>query len=436
MKKFILFSVILFLNNSAFGQDSLKVTFLEVQDTLVKQHFIDRYENVFMTKVASRHIIKVGYATSLVRGSGLNIGYEYKVLPAFSLEAGGYFENVTNEQGISRGMFNRGGAENTILDELYVNAKARWYYNMKSRIESGLNANNFSGNYFAFSYEQSFIFKNRYPHPGRSQRRTGIQYGFQSRFLNNGFVDFSVGLFHRPTGSYEDYNFSDHKSKYQLSKFKIATQMNFGLGIGSWKKKSTLPSCEILVCDEDINDQWKLNFPYLYIGTSLQQAVTQIAYERKIGKSPFSITGDLNLIIYRNIDDFIGPYNYSFKGWNENGALTGGLQLRYYYLQKQQIRKGRGSANFSGPYFSVGSGYQKNYTEYHSPFHENNVQKGFGSNWTASLATGYQLRFLKKFFVDANAYYLRSLSRKYAVPIVGMDNKNSWNFKVGFGFVF
>ncbi|WP_026631385.1 hypothetical protein [Dyadobacter alkalitolerans] len=37
---------------------------------------------------------------------------------------------------------------------IWGNAKVRWYYNMNSRMRKGLNANNFSGAYLAFSYDQ------------------------------------------------------------------------------------------------------------------------------------------------------------------------------------------------------------------------------------------------------------------------------------------
>lgn len=60
MQKGVLFVLLLLLFPAAHAQDTVSVSYSEETDTLVKQRFLDRYENVFMTKVPTRHMFKIG----------------------------------------------------------------------------------------------------------------------------------------------------------------------------------------------------------------------------------------------------------------------------------------------------------------------------------------------------------------------------------------
>lgn len=83
------------------GQDSVPIMYAEETDSLPKQYFIDRYENVFMTKVPTRQMLKLDYTGSDYRGTGFQLGYEYKVLPTLSLELAFYAQrNVGNGLGL------------------------------------------------------------------------------------------------------------------------------------------------------------------------------------------------------------------------------------------------------------------------------------------------------------------------------------------------
>jgi hypothetical protein len=59
-------AAVLFAVGTSHAQDSIKVSYSQEPDMLVKQRFIDRYENVFMTKVPTRQMFKVGYQGSEV----------------------------------------------------------------------------------------------------------------------------------------------------------------------------------------------------------------------------------------------------------------------------------------------------------------------------------------------------------------------------------
>ena len=206
MKKSLAQLFLLLLFHCAYAQDSIPVTFRQEPDTLTKQRFIDRYENVFMTKVPTKQMFKLGTIASLVQGIGISLGYEYKVFPSLSIEASVYSQLNSDNVGLAYQL--------RYLDlrriNFWANAKARWYYNMNKRIESGQNANNFSGAYVGFTYEQS-VLRGRYL-VDRNDSRFGFLYGFQSRFFNNGFIDFSLGLYQKEVP--QRYGFFDYQDAF------------------------------------------------------------------------------------------------------------------------------------------------------------------------------------------------------------------------------
>ena len=351
-----------------FAQDSTKIFFSQEIDTLAKQRFIDRYEHVFMTKTPTRHLVKLDYVSSMIRGSGVSLGYEYKILPSFSLEIRTYAQTARTHVGLSFYTFQ----EPVQIQEMWFNAKGRWYFNMNKRMKTGLNANNFSGSYLALSAEQSIIVHNRWPHYGTSTRRTGIQYGFQSRLLNYGHADFSIGIFHQLRNDYQDggiYGNEYVRSNLELRTFKLATQASFGLGFGSWaRKKSITPLCDVLVCDEEINGQWKVAFPQINISTIGQWASSEVAYERRIAKSSFSTALSLGASLY-NISraDYTNSRSYpAERMWDTSVSGSAELGLRYYYFQKRQKLRGNGGFNFSGLYSGIAATYGYSYQYYTS----------------------------------------------------------------------
>ena len=413
MRKTIIFIVALLVFKFSFAQDTTKIVYTQEKDTLAKQHFIDRHELFFMTKVPVNYIIKVDYISSLLRGSGFNLAYEYKLLPAVSLEGGLYYQIDRSQKGIT---LNKILNKQELVD-LWLNGKVRWYPNMNKRIEKGLNANNFSGAYLALSLEQSLIFNNKWPRSGKSSRRAGLEYGFQSRLSNDGHVDFSVGLFHQQGYDYQDLLEIYDSQRLKLQRFKIATQANFGLGIVSFKRRSSPLTCETLICDEEIKDQWKVTFPDISISTKAQWMNAGITYERKLAKSPVSLSAELNSTVYNT--ELIGD-------WNTRASAGFGLQARYYYLQKWQIRTGNGGNNFSGPYAGLRSNYSYGFSRYY--LNETAITSSTNS-FSAGLTTGFQRRLLKKVFADLNLTYWKSMSAQIKRP-------GNLILDVGFGFTF
>lgn len=387
------------------AQDTLSVSFTQEPGTLVKQYFIDRYENVFMTKVPTRNMMKVGYSNSVHKGIGLNFGYEYKLLPSFSMEATCYVQTNYDNDGIYLTSFNK------LLNRqnLFIGAKARWYFDMDKRIKNALNANNFSGKYVAVSYETATAAFYDMPARPRNRDILGIMYGFQSRFLNHGFLDFSVGIFHvrpNPTIYWRD---EDDSNRFTRESIVFATQTSIGLAYGDWKKSHRPPLCEVLSCDEDFGRQFKVRFPEISLGLNRQSFRAEIALEQKLGKSPLTLNVIVGSQTYRSSSEGFSMLDFS---------LVSEVQLRYYALQKRRILKGKSRNNLSGLYGGP-------VLQYHYVY-ENFGRAYINKNLGGGVAAGYQERLFKNIYFDTALSY----------AIVDWNYNFEMRAKVGLGFAF
>ncbi len=395
------------------AQDSIPIIYSEEPDTLiVRQKFIDRYDNVFMTRVPTKHIVKVGYRTSEVRGIGIgiDISYEYKLLPALSVEATLRGQTNASNDAIYSRTFVKPWRGNT-----WLGAKARWYYNMPGRIRKGLNANNFSGAYLAMSYEQP-LKSTRWWDVNPYKRIVGITPGFQSRFLNWGHIDISFGAYYMdPTPR---KSFDPQKSAPGFKQNIIfSTQMTVGIALGDWKQSQRPQLCEVLLCDEEIHNQWKLRFPEFSVGLDQQSLRMSIAREAKLGTSPFSIDLSANADFYDRKWD-------SARG----SSIKVGLQTRYYFLQPMQIRHGKSGNNLSGFYtaFEIANLY----TKYKNSSYSFDINMRY---WSISPSVGFQQRLFKHIYVDTNAGY-NLLPEDVPYPYDALHRRYFAKLALGFTF--
>ena len=392
MKKVIVFLFFVFLTHLSFAQDSTEVIFSQENDTLVNQRFIDRYENVFMTKVPTRHMFKIGisqyYQTIAFalhddfvwNNTSLQVGYEFKFLPAFSVAVSGHMPFYGGRIPLSRAW------GNSVID-----AQLRWFYSMHNRIKSGKSANNFSGNYVALNYTMAST---------QHQLATiGMKFGFQRRFLNSGFMDFALAL--QQQGPWFHYGI--------LKNWAFSSQASFGFAFGDWKKANKTPLCDLLRCDELIKDQWKVKLPELTFGDILSRVRLGLAYERKLKTSPFSVNFQFDLALsrgysymrYRNNrnPDLYNAFDM-FSSKEVSGVFS--IQPRYYFLQNRQKLRGIGGNGLSGIYAGINAEYVF-YHGRHSKFYERDKvihQKVI----RYGPLTGFQQRLFKHGYVDINAF--------------------------------
>lgn len=367
---------------SAAAQDTLRVTYSEEPDTLtVRQKFIDRYDNVFMTRVPTRNLFKAGYTSSDARGIGIVAGYEYKVLPQLSIEASLYKKTNNTGDGIFVNAFKKQWAK-----DLWIGAKVRWYYTMGKRIEKGLNANNFSGAYLAASIDRRLGNLDYFSIINSNRHTIGLTTGFQSRVFNRGHIDISLGAYYLDqdrtnVNRYYPYLSRNLRNRY----FILATQMTVGVAFGDWKRNVPTETCEVLLCDEEISNQWKLRFPEASLGLGQRSLRLGIAREAKFGNSPFSMDINANAELY-------DTELTRMKGF----SIKTGLQGRYYFLQPMQIRRGKSGNNLSGFYTALEiANYvaKRNATAYYQRFD--------GQYWGVSVSVGFQQRLFKNIFIDS-----------------------------------
>ncbi|WP_019941305.1 hypothetical protein [Dyadobacter beijingensis] len=394
-----------------YSQDTIKVTFSQETDTLTKQRFIDKYENVFMTKVPTRHMLKFGlgfypdnlrrFYSSEIRNVTYEIGYEYKILPAVSI-------------GVNIGVTNPYNYTPKFAGTFVANIQGKWYFDMDKRIRQEKSANNFTGNFLSAVYEH----RTRYDWRRFELSRMGIEFGLQRRFLSQGRFEFAVGLF-RQTYQNGYYQADEWLAGDQTTELAISTRTNIGLAIGDWKRTSRSPLCEILNCEQFVQDQWKVSLPSLELSLRKIQLTTAFAYERKFGQSPFSVNAQV-------FSDFRKEFRRSYKSdGNEVSDYTYQLQpiiqFRFYALQKRNIRKGTGGNNLSGIYFAPHVEFLR-YTTTKWGHYQSKQHFGPG------LSLGYQQSIFKRVYVDIFGAMGRNL------PSDSPDSpKRFGTLRIGFG---
>jgi hypothetical protein len=235
--RLLLFILLLLAGPLVHAQDSLAVSFTEEQDSLPKQRFVDRYENVFMTKVPTRHMFKLGltflpdYMVSVEKSVHENtqydLGYEFKMLPSWSVGA---------ELGANGGWATEGRLTGMLTAKLY----SRWYYDMRRRISEGKSVNNFTGNFVAVVAERLWGTEN----VDYRVNKIGLEFGLQRRFFTQSRLELGIGVF------YQDYNRSEspYWMVYDVSKssrFAIASRTSMGLAFGDWKRNKNQAFCEV-----------------------------------------------------------------------------------------------------------------------------------------------------------------------------------------------
>jgi len=207
-----------------------------------------------------------------------------------------------------------------------------------------------------------------------------------------------------------------------MKDFVLATQPTIGVAFGDWKKTTKSPVCDVLLCDENIWDQWKLQLPDASIGLVRQRLESALTYERKLGPGAFSVNVGVNSWVRRYKD------SQTYKSFNYYAA--GELQVRYYFLLKRQVRRGLAGNNFSGPYTGVAVNYS--FWGYDSEHLTGYSDHRDTRTMSAPLSLGYQQRFFGKLYLDASISYARNLYS--SSPVIGRSFSFSPNLKIGFTF--
>ncbi|HPE56141.1 MAG TPA: hypothetical protein P5514_11075 [Bacteroidales bacterium] len=322
---------------------------------LVKANLI--YEDWYF----GRTYVKFGIEKRVFRPLTINLSYN----PSYTITS---FENGWNF--------------NTNVLEL----ETRWYYRLlKRRQQKSLNFN-MSDNYFAIGVERIHLKPLdglEYPAVYSTNfYKYYLKWGLQRRLFKHGLADVGIkaGIMTGDAAIYEP----------SLS---LNTYFDFGLGITHDKYRlDNEKLCPVLKCYEAQSYLIKtnlislFNFQYHSRYKKLELAPT-LAFEKKIGNSPFSINAEL-IAVLRFSGKNLDQYSKRFKLDREDYYAT--LEARWYYNLNKRILKGKSGNGLSASYIAAGNVYLERRYNYK-----------FNDSWnTVYITAGWQRVFAEHLYYD------------------------------------
>ncbi len=427
MKKLILFTLFPLLT---FAQkDTVKVLFSEEKvETFEKTTLLDEYDKAFGGNRIVKSALRFGTQTALNGGFIPSLQFERKIATDKSIIAiiGGVGERYSTN-------FN-------------IGLESRWYYKMKERVNKGTLNANITGEYISFKGlfnptfrsseygELTSIYQLSGPIMFRVASTFSLNWGRQ--FGNN--VDFGVSL--GVKNGKESYISSkggwinDNRSPSQSTWF-LSTNSRVGFGLYFPRKKQISTNyCEFLRCNYEVNHLFKANINNaFYLDRYNQKLKIDVAYERKIGRSPFSLNSNL-IITLNNTYQFkqIGSRDSVYQFSNRNYTISTPIfsstkknffdysfeineQLRYYLGMQKRIAKGKSANNLTGLYTGVQAAYKIGQSQ--DLFYINN---SFNLNNTNNRNTsfigvilGYQVQTNRKSYLDIGTVFGTKLTKSH-----------------------
>lgn len=298
-------------------------------------NYINSMEYTFMMHEETSWMIKVSLIMHNKYGINVNpfkVAFEQRIAKSFTL-------NLTFD-----------GYKDMPEDNIdfLINGKieTRWYYRQNKRVKNYQLARNMSDNYFALGFGYTQNLNADYDTLGSGNGKylsLFAKWGLQRRFLKPGHVDagITVGIMNALNG-----------------KFKPSLVLNtyVELGLCFAKDKNELDPekiCPYVKCYEADRFAFKTNLSdllniglyeyYKWINLS-----PHLAFERKIGSSPFSVNTEIDASI--GYSETVTDDHYYDKYWQTGMILEG----RWYYNLKNRIRTGKSGNGLSANYMTIG----------------------------------------------------------------------------------
>ena len=360
-------------------------------------------EEAFMIDKETKSLFKFyPNATSLLdvaTRQPFSFAFEQKISSAFSVSLLAGFPRTVTLQALTgqlwKGTHWRGGLE------------LRYYYQMPGLIKKNKQANNLSGNYFGIKYERG-ITSSKDQANSEYFNFFNIVYGTQKRFLNRGFIDFSIRLGN--TQSYRNHPLLANGKYWVRDNFYLSAGIKAGIALGKNYKMSEDLVCPIFKCYSNRKSAFKINLVRnwsfgrsdSYPGSNFEDAwyvslSPNISYEFKIAKSPLSFDQDLDVNVFFSSARFATP-GFGMSSY----SLKYHAGFRYYHGMRNRIRKGKSGNNLSGFYSFARAKLEQassGYTYYRFNdvlFSERIIQKEL----EAQVGIGYQKEVLERLYFD------------------------------------
>jgi hypothetical protein len=398
------------------GQDSLTVE--TVQDSaFVAPQYSSVYDDVFMNKKEAKWLFKVDWMGIFSSPQVLN--FEHKL-------------NKNLSMNYSLGTVNNNSTYSfvSVKRKYVLGVQPRWYF--KSKTSNSVS--NLNGNYIGLNAMYSL------DNAAESRINWGLAatYGIQRRVFNNWYIDWQFGL------GIDKFQFANYEGKgSDDTHFTLYNKFTFGLAFGGGKKSPT-NKCDLFNCFEEEKSLWKLDIRDIFEGRSDAFTISvNPEYERKIGKSSFSLNTTLGV---------------SYTNWVAGYGLKAGLEPRYYYNMKKRIAKGKSANNLSGNYLSINVNWS--YANYTYNYLNSAASKTSfsGSTYRIEPRWGIQRRLFKNGFLDLSLspFFIQQTYGKQdekrsdgtvlnSTPLKGLNDGFSYDyiemvplprvyFKIGFAF--
>jgi len=406
---------------------SIKDCFACIQGD-VKRTLKFSYGNIYTPHQNLNNYSNYNMASFFVTPSYL-LEFEQKLTTGFSINAKAEWQypNIDTEVTDIRlnnqvfYQFKSGGINNYVLS-----IEPRWFINKKQAVKNGQSGDNLNGIYLGLNLSANWwnlgLFdpsRRDFPfHTQPLQHKGETQYavlniGWQQRFIDNGFVSFKIGsgvshntqnISSLPTPNGEQIAIPTLKKWQGL----LYYQVSVGSIIG---KRSNLSEAtkKIWEYHEEEKEMWKIDLYNLFQGLNEKGAFgrVEIAYERKIKTSPFSVETGMRYY-----------YSADLEANDFAGQLAFHIEPRYYFLLNKQIRQGKAANNLSSMYFGLVSEWQVGDTSL--------IQNE--KNLLYNLNIGLQQRLFNNLFLDVKT----GLNLNEATE----DDGNSLYFDIRFGFAF
>ena len=392
MKKIALVCCFIGLALLTRAQDTAIIVTSEIRDEWTPTALVDARSRLFRLQEPVRAMLKVNLITQLVVGAvdqngqlgaplvggiNLDLGAERKISPAFSVDAGMRLQVLSGTLSPT--------SQSRWFGYLQARLEPRWYYQMKRQIREGMQADNLSGNYLGLELSSSW-FRNQ---PGGYQMGLALNYGIQRRLFGWGYFDLGYGLgFARAP-----------QSAFFRGGSVLFTRPRLRLGLVRVRPQpGDAPDayCEALRCFREERQLWKtdlLNLFDLYADSRAQTLTIRpyVAYERKIGVSPFSVNTEL--FGQAGLGRYVFGENYRYR------FASAGLQVqpRWYFNLKRRIALGRSGNNLSGMYLGLQAGGTLTKSEVLPGQIISNRRAAYLG---AAQVFGVQYRFLRTGFAD------------------------------------
>jgi hypothetical protein len=361
------------VSSTAFSQaDTIPDKVQKDNDSVL--YYINPMDYAFMMHEETKWLLKAGIliGNDYTNTNPFKIAFERRISKSFTLNAA-----------MDHAQFDFPG-DTSNLFPIHFSLESRWYYRQDRRIREENVSRSMSDNYFALGMAYTQILNNGYGFPEITDENylsIYAKWGLQRRYLKHGLVDMGVKI-----------GLADALNKEFSPSLVLNTYVDMGLCFTKDKFKLDRDKlCSFIKCYEadrfiiksNLSDLVNLGFFKYYKWINLSP---QIAFERKIGKSPFSINADLNATI--GYSEYVTDDTYYNTYWKAGMDLEG----RWYYNLKKSIRNGHSGNGLSANYISAGGSYYYVDDKYDEFETETGPQ--------LHVATGWQRLFSKHMYFD------------------------------------